>query len=381
MKIKRVAWLSLQLLVALCLVVLVIGQVLGQPILLSYVTTGSMEPTIDTGDGFIAVPTELAGEPEVGDVVVFNAQEIENGQLTTHRIVGETEKGFETRGDANPFTDQDGGEPYVKEPQIEAVAWQPGEDVATIPRLGDAVSGVQSLLASIQSLLAQSLGLDALLGMQGMGYLVLLLSIILYLLDIKLADRERYSRKLSRNTGMSTHLLVILFTLLVMAGGTAAMVGPAETHEFGIVSAEFNSESPDLIQQGTTESYDYEFVNTGILSTVVALEPAGDNIKTDSKSMTISGRGTENVSVAITAPPNTGFYQSYLKEHRYIHTLPKSMILSLYDIHPWLPILVINAEIGIPFYLLGRTIMGTGSTRFEQRTGPSRFDRLVGRLR
>jgi signal peptidase len=40
---------------------LVLGVVLGQPVLLSYVETGSMEPTLNPGDRFVAVTTADAG--------------------------------------------------------------------------------------------------------------------------------------------------------------------------------------------------------------------------------------------------------------------------------------------------------------------------------
>ncbi len=70
---------------------------------------------------------------------MFQSQEIRGGELTTHRVVGETEQGYITRGDANPFTDQDGAEPPVTESQIVAVAWQPSGQVVTIPNFGTAI--------------------------------------------------------------------------------------------------------------------------------------------------------------------------------------------------------------------------------------------------
>jgi len=68
-------------------------QLLGQPILLGYVATGSMEPTMDAGDGFVSVPSAVTGDVEEGDVVVYQARELHDGGLTTHRVVGETEEG------------------------------------------------------------------------------------------------------------------------------------------------------------------------------------------------------------------------------------------------------------------------------------------------
>ena len=58
------------------------------------VVSGSMEPTINTGDFII---TLKRNGYEVGEVVMF----LEGGVYTTHRIVEETEDGFRTMGDNN----------------------------------------------------------------------------------------------------------------------------------------------------------------------------------------------------------------------------------------------------------------------------------------
>src|SRR6056297_3527746 len=129
---------------ALFVILLLVGQLLGQPILLGYVATGSMEPTMDAGDGFVAIPSAVSGDVEEGDVVVFQARELHDGGLTTHRVVDETEGGYVTKGDANPFTDQDGGEPPVTDGQIVANALQIEGTVVTIPHLGTVVMGIQS---------------------------------------------------------------------------------------------------------------------------------------------------------------------------------------------------------------------------------------------
>lgn len=58
------------------------------------VVSGSMEPTINTGDFIITLKRD---DYEVGEVVMF----LEGGVYTTHRIVEETEDGFRTMGDNN----------------------------------------------------------------------------------------------------------------------------------------------------------------------------------------------------------------------------------------------------------------------------------------
>ena len=122
---RRMLSLGVEIIAIILIASLIAGQVLGYPVLVGFVETGSMAPTLNPGDGFIAVPTAVAGEISENDVVVFRAQQIQGGGLTTHRIVDEAERGYITRGDANPFTDQDGDEPPVREEQIVAKLFQP----------------------------------------------------------------------------------------------------------------------------------------------------------------------------------------------------------------------------------------------------------------
>ena len=358
----------LQIAVLVIVAALVAGQLLGQPILLSFVTTGSMEPTLEPGDGFVAIPPELAGDIQEGDVVVFEAEEIEGGGLTTHRVVDTTEQGYITQGDANPFTDQDSGEPRVQEPEIAAVAWQPGGSVLAIPGVGTVVTGVQSGLESLQWWLAQLFGTRALLGTQGLAYLLFASSIVLYFLTGYLGDEQKdRNRSPDRNTGTNSYQLMILLTLVVVAGATAAMVVPADSQEFGIVSAEFDSERPDVIEQGTSESFEYSIHNTGVIPVEVMLEPSGDRIDAEPERLTVDRRSSVNTTVTISAPPETGQYRAFLGQHRYLAILPAPVIESLYELHPWAPILAINTVIAVPFYLFGMLLLGTGRIRSRQR--------------
>lgn len=132
------------------LALLLTGQIIDQPLLLEFVRTGSMQPALAPGDGFIAIPPSVAGPLNVGDVVVYRAQQVNSGGLTTHRIVDETARGYVTQGDVNPFTDQSGGEPPVKSPQIVAVVLQLGGTVIMLPELG---TGVIILRDAFQQLL------------------------------------------------------------------------------------------------------------------------------------------------------------------------------------------------------------------------------------
>ena len=364
--------LALEVLAFVLVVALVAGQLLGQPVLLSYVTTDSMEPTLDPGDGFVAIPAALAGDIEEGDVVTFRAETLNGGGLTTHRVVDVTDRGFVTRGDGNPFTDQDDDEPPVKETQVVAVAWQPGGSVLSIPFLGTAVTGVQDALSTAQRTLAAALGTRSLLGVQGLAYLLFALSVVAYAVDLYLngGETRKRGRERSRDDGTSTRLLVAGFALLIVAGATAAMVVPAGSQQFGIVSAESDAPGPRVIETGTSESVAYPVGNGGIVPVIVFLEPGTDGVAVDPGTFSVPGRSAVNATLTLSAPPETGYYRQYLVQHRYLAVLPRSTITGLYEMHPWLPIAVIDLLLGGSFYVLGTALVGTGRLRSRRRERP-----------
>jgi signal peptidase len=371
---KTRALLSRILAIALVVVIglLVVGAVIGQPVLLSFVETGSMEPTLSPGDGFIAVPTQLAGPVEEGDVIVFRAEELNGGGLTTHRVVGETADGYVTQGDANPFTDQSGDEPPVKDAQIVAEALQVGGDIVVIPHLGTAVTGVQNVLSSVQRRVAALLGSQSLLGARGLAYLFFGVTLLYYVIDIlrkRVAGgkRERGTRDRTRDTGTSTRLIMAGFAALLVIGATAAMVAPAGTQQYGIVSAEFESERANVIPAGESKSTTYIVPNGGLVPVHVFLEPASEGIAVQPREMTVGSNDYVNATVTLSAPPQTGYYRRFLVEHRYLAVLPAPAIDALYELHPWAPIVVIDALIGGGFYLLGITLVGTGRVRNRKR--------------
>ena len=373
---KRALWLALQGLAVVVVLALLLGQVLGQPILLSYVTTDSMEPALSPGDGFVAVPSAIAGDVGPGDVVVYEAEQIEGGGLTTHRVVEETERGYVTRGDANPFTDQDSGEPPVQDATVVAVAWQPTGSLLAIPGLGTAVEWIQSTLESIQRTVAGLLGTDAVLGVQGLGYLVFAVTIVLYVLIGMFDDGKHRSRSRERDDGTNAHLVAVALALVVVLAASAAMLVPAGSQEYGIVSAEFDSDNPTTIRQDSSGTLPYGIDNNGFVPTVVVLEPGGEDVAVNQSQTVVPARGTANATVTITTPPETGFYRYYVTEHRYLRVLPTGLLLALHDIHPWLPLLAVNLVVGLPFYATARLFLGTGRIRTRGRS-TRRSGRLV----
>ncbi len=353
-------------------VALVAGSYAGQPVLVSYVETGSMAPTLDPGDGFVAVPAAITGPPEPGTVIVFEAEEIQGGGLTTHRVVDQTERGYITRGDANPFTDQDSNEPPVKEPQIVAIALQTGGSVVEIPHLGTVVMGIQTQLEHAQRWLAATLGTRSLLGTQGIAVGLFAVSVAAYGIDLMLARlrpaTKQRTRSNDRDSGIEYRLLIIGAAGVVMLAATAAMVVPAGSTQIGIVSAEFTSEQPTVIQQGTTGEIPYAIGNGGLVPTVVYLDTSTDGMTASPDRVHLGPRENANITLSVTAPPDTGYYRHFLVEHRYLALLPPPVIDQLYRIHPWLPVGVINLLIGGGIYALGRLVLPDGRARLRTRS-------------
>jgi signal peptidase len=367
MRLVRVCAAVLQLTILLAVVLLVLGSVLGQPFVLGYVETGSMSPTLQPGDGFVAVPTQVGSSVDTGDVIVFRAEKLQGGGLTTHRVVGNAERGFITRGDANPFTDQSSGEPPVKRAQIVATALQVNGNVVVIPSLGTAVESVQSVLSTVQRHLTAILGIAALSGTRGLAYLFFAGTFLWYVVgEWRADDTEIPDRTASRITEVDSRLVMGAFAAVLMMGATAAMVAPAGTQEYGVVSAEFSSERPDVIQAGESKSRPYAVANGGLFPVVTYLEPASEGVEVQPRGLSVAGGSVANATVTLHAPPETGYYRRFVTEHRYLAVLPEPVIRGLYEIHPWAPIVAIDVVIAVPYYLLGARLVGSGPVRLRR---------------
>jgi len=385
MSVQRVIGQVITTVAILTILALVAGQALGQPVGPSYVETESMSPTMEPGDGFISIPTPVAGPIKADDVIVFEAEELHGGGLTTHRIVDRTDRGYITRGDGNPFTDQDGDEPPVREPQIVAKALEVNGQVVVIPGFGTGVERVQSGLATTQRHLAAAFGVRSLVDTRTLALSFFVGTLLWYVIgERRETQSSRHGHDRSRETGVDTRLIIGGCALLLISTATAAMVVPAGTHEYGIVSASFDSEQSTVIPQGESAEVAYPVDNGGFIPTVSYIEPASEGVTVRPHTLTVQPRTTETATVQLDAPDKTGYYRRYVTEYRYLAVLPSPVIRSLYTVHPWLPIIAIDALIGGPFYLFGRTLVGTDRLRIRTRSRGvpvwTRLRRLVNTL-
>lgn len=379
---RRIAGLTVSALLVLFVVSMAAGVVLGQPVLLGYVETGSMSPTMEPGDGFVAVPSVLVGSIEPGDVVVFEAEEIDGGGLTTHRVVGETEDGFLTRGDANVVTDQDSGEPPVRREQVVGKALQVGDQVVVVPKIGLLIAPVQALVGSLAAAVGGRLGLQGTGGAQSLAYVIFTVGVVVYVAS-SLAEWRDEKRRVrgppSRDDGaVDARYVVLVGTLAIVALVTGAMVSTGGAHEFDVISAETDSERPFVIEQGTTENATFSVPSYGPMPATVVLEPGSENVEVEPEATYVPAASTVNASVALTAPPETGHHPQYLIERRYLGVLPVGTVLALHAVHPALPVVVIDALVGLGLVCLGFAFVGDRRIRLDSR---SRSPPLAHRLR
>ena len=385
MSLKRTLSVALQAAAVLVVLSLVVGQFLGQPVLLSYVETGSMQPTLAPGDGFVAIPAGIAGGIGPGDVVTFDAQEIQGGGLTTHRVVEETERGYITRGDNNPFTDQDGGEPVVQDADVVAKALQIGGSVVVIPHLGTVAMGFQSALQSVQTWLAVTFGVRSFQGTQGLAYIVFGLSVVAYAVDwyLHAGSRDRDSRDRSRDDGTSVLAILGVLALVLTVTATAAMVVPGGTQEYGVVSAEFESENPTVIERGTSQEIEYVVPNAGLVPVYAYVEPASPGVDVDPQRLSVGSRGEASTTVTLSAPDETGYYRLFVVEHRYLAVLPPGIVDELYGVHPWAPLIAINGLLGGGIFGIGLVLLRGEPARIRSRDSrerPPLYKRLLREL-
>lgn len=360
MSARRVLGQVLTVVLVVLVVSMLLGQLLGQPVLLGFVTSDSMEPTIEKGDGFVALPAVVMGEPEPGDVVVFQARELHDGGLTTHRVVEETENGYITKGDNNPFTDQDAEEPPVTDGQIVAHAVQIDGEVLVIPGLGTAVTGLQSAVAApfegvetgraSSFLVFAGIALFVLAGLSGGG-----------------ATRET-TRERSRENVIAAWVVVAFSVTVVVGFATAAMVMPAGVHEFGLVATENPTDQKQVLRPGESATIEYDVHNGGFVPVLVMNDAASTGVSVEPDRAVLGGGDRAQVNATLTAPGETGRYLRAVEETRYLLVLPASVLVALHSLHPLLALVAVDVVVGAFVLAIALAVFGTGQLRL--RSGP-----------
>jgi signal peptidase len=368
--------------VVLVVASLVLGSLLGQPILLSFVETGSMEPTIGQGDGFVAIPSQVSGPVEEGDVVVFQAEELHGGGLTTHRVVGETQDGYVTKGDANPFTDQDGAEPPVTEDQIVAEALQINGVVVTIPAVGSVVGAIQQTSRAAQAFIASIIGIGSPTENQGQGAMLMTMGVVLlvitFVYDAMAGPRRSVGRNRTRPGVVDTRRVALVLLVIVLLPANLAMVLPGGVHDVSI-DGDAVADASDL-EPGEATTWEYRINNYGIIPVVATFDTENPDVSLTSSSTILNPRSESRVDVDVTVPPPGEQTRATFTEHRYLMVLPPSLILALHAVDPTLAWLVVNGWLAAIVAAAVGAFAGYGPKRLRTRSGVAWKTRLRRRF-
>lgn len=325
-----------------------VSQLAGQPAIL-FVETGSMSPTIETNDGFIAIPKVIADNPEPDDIVVFEAQEIGGGGITTHRVVDVTDDGrYVTKGDNNPFTDQSGDEPLVTESQIKSVVPQPLGSPIIIPNLGLVIQKISSV--------------GDIVGVNGVTpILAITIGIIILIYSLfKDPDDDTVRSRSKRRVKNNPIIFVITITLLLLIPFNASMLISSGIYEYEILSSESPVQgNPNIVPPDTKTNVTYTMINNGYTPFVIYLESDSPGVEITENVHYVNPNSKKDTTIYITSPEDLGRSVKYIDTSWYIPVLPPFMINYLHKIQPILAYSFLNIALGgfttlISFILIGR---------------------------
>jgi signal peptidase len=154
---------------------------------------------------------------------------------------------------------------------------------------------------------------------------------------------------------MSGHFFVLAITLMLVTATTLGMVLPSTTHELETITSD-------------SETLTLNVDNGGFVPVVVHFESNSESITIDPQRLYIPSQSSKEATVVLPPPESAEDMRHYLGERRYFALLPASVLTALHRFHPWAPIIAIDTLIGIPFYLLGVRLVGTGRIRNRSRS-------------
>ena len=352
----------------LVVIALVVGQLTGQPVLLGFVTSESMSPTLEAGDGFIAVPAAAAGDIESGDVIVFDAVELQGGGLTTHRVIDVTDNGYITQGDNNPFRDQEGDEPVVTDDRVVATALQVNGQVVRIPGFGTGIESARGVAENAQTTVAGAFGVETVDSRTLSGLFVavgLVLLLVVFADDLRGRHERDRSRSRSRfdDESIDGRWIALILAFLILIPANAAMFAPTGAQQVVVDG----NDLPAGTAPGETVETDLTVENNGLITMLVLLETTSPDGELRGGELAVPSGGSATATLAVTAPPPGEQAVVTVSEHRYFLVVPPSVIVQLHSIHPLVAAGAFNALVlGSVLTLVGAAF-GFGRKRVRRR--------------
>lgn len=312
----------------------------GAPVQVSYVYSDSMEPTIDVNEGYIVIP---AKKVEVGEIVMFWSPMKDT--YVTHRIVGQTEKGFITKGDNNPSSDQRSGYSAVTRDEIvgEVLTFQ-GEPLV-IPYLGLLIVFLQRHLLAILGIIVSSIAIYS-------------------------AARTDvpYRRDVVRVGDIFQPLFLVgiaVIAWILAYGGVGHNVTLVAVASAGL------SESPGVIAVGSSKSVEFVFQQPAwpLMQRVVGTH-----------GMTVTSQTRNTTAIQITGlvrtPEAPGPVHVRSVVHQYPAIIPRSILVRLQEIHPLLASGISAIIIFVPLWVFYHLLL---DSQTPLRQHPVRMVKILWR--
>lgn len=345
----------------LLLFVIALAVPAGAPLHISYVSSDSMSPTLDTNDGYVLVPAPAV---ETGDIVTFYSEE--RGTYVTHRATQITPEGITTKGDGNPSTDQAAGYPLVQPADVSGKLLTVDGSPVVIPGLGTALGAI----AGYWYLIVGSLG----------AYLLL--------------SGSKTARNQERERILRSREIVLPVTVLVIVAGVAfiSLGAVQQTQVYTVTEQPTTDPTALTIGEPQTESITLEMTKssfTHVVTETEGMEITGTKAEPpDSADSSVSAGAAAGVlpwqsaessqqTVTTRIPPQetAGPHATSIRVHPYPAILPSGVIEYLHAINPLVAAFVTVLCGTLPLYLLYWLLIDTTT---PLRRGRSRLIRRLG---
>ncbi len=308
----------LTLLAVVFLLLSVTGFILDRPVLISYVTSDSMTPTLNKGDLFLINPFSKG---KTGDIIVFKM----NGHWTVHRIYAETSEGYITKGDNNVATDQQGG-------RSDAIRKE--DVVGTVVTIFDKPIKVPYVGMYIQEFSKSTKNLY-------IAIVVIVLGSIL----LTAGGKDRVRKRKKRVVKVKYKTLYTIVSAVTIAIILISIVATWGTVGFNYASTLAGGQKEGWYLPNTEFDRPIVIENKAFYPMYYILSPKGDRIALDKTDFMLMRNEKENINVHVKVPANTKIYYEQIDVYTYPPLLPTDLIKRLWNLNPYLPLVAFSIEI------------------------------------
>lgn len=316
-------------------VAIILGGLLGRPVLVAAVPTTSMVPVLRPGDLIPVLPL-FGTTPQRGEIVVYRTPQ--DATWIVHRIVGgDLEEGFITQGDANPIPD-----PHrVHVSDIAGFVPQVGHGALRVPNVG-AISLARSPVSNpIVAAAALLVGVYLLLADSGAG--------IARMRRIRMHTPRKFEINPSQATSVYIGLAVILSVMTFMTSWS--LLGH-EVARYKVVPTRSTSVFDLKVSALHEERTDKVAVkNISWVPVIVGLSSSDADMQWDQEWFLLAPKSQRTVALHRSSG-SLGEHVVTLRQAYYVPFLPTSVLQALAKINWYLPIFAVSIVPMVPLLAL-----------------------------